>query len=688
MPPPTTMLRQLRVLIVDDSSVDAHLICRTLNRASVQTHAARVSSALELNGALLEGADIVLTEVGADAIGAHEVRLIVEAHGAAPVVLVANADDIGEPAVWLDEGFTNVVAKEQLHRLPQVVRAALGIAQPAPAFTSLASDLHVSLDAERRIRFADARWRDVLGYEQTQLIGAPIEEFFALDSRVALEQAALLAEGKRFELAIAMLAVDGERVEFDAVFVAREGDGSVKALDGALRPKLLGVRPQKLLERCRALEEQSAQTPPLPPSPAPPPSPVGGQDTWVHLDERLELAGFASDDGVWDWRIEEDEVFYSSRWGALVGGDATARVAGPDAWFSRVLPDDLDVLDEAIGAHLQGEAESVDVEFRVCGDDGDVRRVRCRGRAKRDTRGRAVQLGGAISPVRRGPRDELATTPAMDRIGLAEALRVAMQQDELALHFQPIVDVRAGTLVAVEALARWDHPTRGRIPPTLFMGAAEAHDLIEPIGAWVLDAACCQHARWRATGVYGEGVRMAVNVHPAHLLQPSFVTLVRDTLARHALPAAALELELTESALIDDSARVARTLKALRALGVAIAVDDFGTGFSSFIHLHEFAVDTLKIDRMFVQRMLEDTRDEAIVTALVQLGRALGVAVVAEGVETDAVHQRLRSLGCPRIQGFLIARPQCADDFERGLREERSVHPGVEERPCTPERLP
>lgn len=698
------MVRQLRVLVVDDNPVDAHLVGRTLARASIDADTLRVTSAAQLRAALSEGADLLVTELEATDIDADDVLALAAEHApqereTIPVVLVSSAQAIGEPGRWLDRGFDDVVAKERLHRLPQAARRALGspeVHAAAPSYRPAApasSDLHFTLDHEHRLLFADARWQEMLGYDPDAIFGAALASLVTLDSRIALDSALDALDGERLEIPLALLALDGERVEFDAVLVLRHDEAGFRGIDGALRPRSRAGDVRSLLKRCRLLEEEAADLDARNRDLSVLNQALGKRnralhDAWRDLDERLEIAGFATDDGLWDWRIDDDQVFFSSRWGALVGAEDRSIVAGPDVWFSRVLPQDLDALDSAIGAHLQGDAAGVDVEFRVRGDDGAVRRVRCRAVAKRDPRGRATRLGGALSAVRRGAHAELLAAPAMDRLSLAEDLRHALDAGELSLHYQPIADPESGELRAIEALARWTHPTRGAVPPSVFVPAAETLELIVPIGTWALREASRQFAAWRAAGLVSERARVAVNVSAKQFMRADFVALVRAVLEQCKLPARALELEVTESTLLDDVASATRTVRELRALGVSVAIDDFGTGFSSLAYLHEFDVDTLKIDRTFVARMLVNEKDDAIVASLVRLGAALGLHVVAEGVELIAHFDRLRAIGCPSIQGFLIGAPACADDFERTLRDSRGFHPDAAARPCSPERLP
>jgi diguanylate cyclase (GGDEF)-like protein len=246
------------------------------------------------------------------------------------------------------------------------------------------------------------------------------------------------------------------------------------------------------------------------------------------------------------------------------------------------------------------------------------------------------------------------TSEAVDRIELENALRAAIAQQQLELHYQPQVDLRDGRIVGMEALMRWKHPVRGYVPPAHFIPIAEESDLIQSLGLWALTEAARSLAQWHKAGWR---VRVAVNVSARQFRSSGFVDAVAGALNAHQLDPALLELELTESVLIDDRERAAGTLGELKRLGVHIAVDDFGTGYSSLSYLSGLPVDCLKIDRAFVMNLGKGGRDAAIAQAIVSLAHVLGLSVVAEGVETAEQLAFLRSHGCDIAQGYLFAKP-------------------------------
>jgi diguanylate cyclase (GGDEF)-like protein/PAS domain S-box-containing protein len=255
----------------------------------------------------------------------------------------------------------------------------------------------------------------------------------------------------------------------------------------------------------------------------------------------------------------------------------------------------------------------------------------------------------------------------LERLGLETDLRAALSRGELRLFFQPIVSLENGAVVAAEALARWEHPVHGRVPPDRFITLAEDTGLIASLGAWVLNEAARQLAEWRATLAGAAALEVSVNLSPRQLKEPGLVEAVAATLGEHGLPAAALKLELTESSLVEDSAAAAGVLRALKKREVQVYLDDFGTGYSSLSTLHRLPLDALKIDRSFVAGMDGGTtgahKGAEIVRTIVSLARSLGVRVVGEGVETSEQLAALRALGCDFAQGYLISPPLPPEEF-------------------------
>ncbi|MBS1143183.1 MAG: hypothetical protein H6R14_589 [Proteobacteria bacterium] len=258
-------------------------------------------------------------------------------------------------------------------------------------------------------------------------------------------------------------------------------------------------------------------------------------------------------------------------------------------------------------------------------------------------------------------------SPEMDadaarRLGLEVALRQALQRNELAVYYQPQISLGSGNLIGMEALARWNSPEFGSISPAEFIPIAEETGLILPIGEWVLRTACQQTRQWIDLGF--ANLRIAVNLSPRQFRQTNLAGLVSNCLAETGLPANALELEITESSLIDELDEAIVQCRALKALGIKISLDDFGTGYSSLGYISRFPFDKIKIDQSFVRDITENPVNAAIATAAIVMARSLNLSVLAEGVETEAQASFLRGRRCDAMQGYLFSRPVPADEFE------------------------
>jgi diguanylate cyclase (GGDEF)-like protein len=256
--------------------------------------------------------------------------------------------------------------------------------------------------------------------------------------------------------------------------------------------------------------------------------------------------------------------------------------------------------------------------------------------------------------------DDTLRVAVQQRLETQHDLRHAIETGQVYPHYQPIVDADRGVVVGFEALARWDHPAKGRLPAGAFIGVAADSGLIVPLGAAILAQACAQTARWHAEHPARHPLRIAVNVSAEQFNHPSLVPTVADVLAETGLDPDALWLEITETSLMADAQAATDTLHAIRALGVHLAIDDFGTGYSSLAYLRRFPVEALKIDRSFVSGLGRDHEDDAIVAMIVGLARNLELRLVAEGVETPAQLGQLANLGCTTIQGFYFSRPVAA----------------------------
>ncbi len=268
-------------------------------------------------------------------------------------------------------------------------------------------------------------------------------------------------------------------------------------------------------------------------------------------------------------------------------------------------------------------------------------------------------------------------SPACDhfdatRLVLLGQVRSALEHGEFILHYQPKVDLGSGSVVGVEALVRWRHPERGLLPPPSFIPVIEQTALIGPLTLHVIDQALGQMVIWRRRGI---DLEMSVNLSARNLLDSELPGKILALLGRNSIPSARLTVEVTESAAMVDPDRAAAVLQALRCSGVGVSVDDFGTGNASIEYLTTLPANEIKIDRSFITDILDEPRAQAIVRSTIDLARNLGLTVVAEGIETDAVMEHLTALGCDVGQGYLISRPQAADDLTPWLVDAFAIPP-------------
>ena len=280
-------------------------------------------------------------------------------------------------------------------------------------------------------------------------------------------------------------------------------------------------------------------------------------------------------------------------------------------------------------------------------------------RAKAQGRGRWVEF------------DSTMHERAVELLQLETDLRRALERRELRLHYQPVVSLASGEIVGAEALVRWQHPERGLVPPSEFIPLAEETGLIVPIGGWVLLEACRRMKEWQER-LARPGLEIGVNLSSKQFQAPGLVAEVAAALQQTGLAPGALRLEVTESLLMDKHPRVADTMTELRAMGVRIDLDDFGTGYSSLSYLHQYPIDTLKIDRSFVARMATTDEGLEIVHTILSLAQSLDMEVVAEGVETEDQLRLLRQLHCAYAQGYHLSRPVDGDQFELMLGKRRT----------------
>lgn len=282
----------------------------------------------------------------------------------------------------------------------------------------------------------------------------------------------------------------------------------------------------------------------------------------------------------------------------------------------------------------------------------------------------------ALIVAKQTSRDMVAYNPAIkteteENISLLGQLKHALKKGELALHYQPKVNLDTGKIYGVEALIRWNHPERGMIPPVKFIPRAEQSTLIDLITEFVLEQAILQLSRWQKAGI---NVSISVNISTRNLLQPGFTDFVIGLLAQYGVSGSLLELEITEGSLMVDVEHTIDELKRLTQLDITISIDDFGTGYSSLQYLHQLPISVLKIDQSFVRRLPHDQGAVYIMEAAVILAHNLGLKAIAEGVENQQIYQFLSTLGCDMAQGYLISRPLAAEHFEHWYKQYEGIY--------------
>jgi diguanylate cyclase (GGDEF)-like protein/PAS domain S-box-containing protein len=532
-----------------------------------------------------------------------------------------------------------------------------------------ATDVILILTADDRVRYASPSAAAVLG--PGPVVGAAVLDLVDPRDRDAAERALAAAaradrpdHGSR---SFRVVRVDGEVIDVEVAYRDLRADPTVHGTVLTLRDVTEQRRLQRELTR-RAFHDA-----------------LTGLANRVLFQDRVEQALTGTGAGrrrgpvgvllvdLDEFKLVNDTMGHGSgddvlvavaeRLGDLLApGDTAARLGGDE--FAILLADAADAAEvertaarvvEALGAPFDvagGLALTVSVGVAGAGvADGPAELLR-----QADLALNAAKAAGKNGWCRYEPGLHLA---AVDRVAVRTELRQALGAGEFAVRYQPIVDLAGGQTVGFEALVRWFNPRRRPVPPAEFIPIAEETGLIVPLGEWVLDRALADLAHWRERTT--SPVRVNVNVSAHQLRARGFVDHVRDALARAGVPAAALALEITETALLSDDAEVTTNLAALREHGVRIAIDDFGTGFASLDYIRLHAVDSLKIDRSFVDGVEGSRRQTALVGTIVHLAHALNLPVVAEGVETPAQRDALLLVGCRLGQGHLFSVPIPAD---------------------------
>jgi EAL domain-containing protein (putative c-di-GMP-specific phosphodiesterase class I) len=256
---------------------------------------------------------------------------------------------------------------------------------------------------------------------------------------------------------------------------------------------------------------------------------------------------------------------------------------------------------------------------------------------------------------------------SLQRLDLENDLRKALERGEFLLYYQPTLDVQTRTIIGAEALVRWNHPNRGMISPGEFIPLAEETGLIVPIGEWVLRTACAQNRAWQNAGI--KPFRVAVNLSGRQFDQEGLIEVISSALRDTGVDPQYLELEITESTIMQNPEKAVTTLQKLKEMGIYLSIYDFGTGYSSLGNLRKFPLDTLRTDRSFVMNITTDSDDAAITTAIIAMAHNLKLGVIAEGVVSEDQQSFLRDQGCDAVQGYLFSRPVPAEEFIKLVRD-------------------
>jgi diguanylate cyclase (GGDEF)-like protein/PAS domain S-box-containing protein len=548
------------------------------------------------------------------------------------------------------------------------------LVEQIPAITYIAD-----FDESFTLRYVSPQCEEILGFDPEAWVRDPRAWVAALHpedrDRIVAEAEACVAARRPFDFEYRMIAADGRTLHFwEKTSFALDASGQPYAVNGVmldvteLKLTQAALRHQAEQNRHQALHDDLTGLP-------------NRRELYERLDEAvaigepfalllIDLDRFKEVNDVLGHECGDEllrEV--ARRFAAVVReGDLLARLGGDEfALLVRTGPDSARALQVArrLTSALEPEFLLGDVPVHVEGSIGLARHpedgtdpgvlLRCADTAMYCAKELSTELELFDG---RGTRH---TRTRLQRLG---ELRRALAREELVLHYQPKLELGSGRVVGAEALVRWQHPEHGLLPPVEFVPLAEQTGLIRPLTTFVLSAALAQLRAWRRAG---RDLAVAVNVSERSLLDPAFPDEVRAQLERAGVDGRHLELEITEGTIMADPGRAAAVLERLSSLGVRLSLDDFGTGYSSLSRLRELPIDEIKIDRVFVSRIEGDERDVAIIRSTIELGHTLGCSVVAEGLETAAAMLRVASLGCDTAQGFHIARPLEAQDFDAWL---------------------
>jgi diguanylate cyclase (GGDEF)-like protein/PAS domain S-box-containing protein len=684
---------RIRVLLVEDTEADAELVLASLRGARIEVEHSRVWSRAGLSEALGHGPwDVVLCDHSMPQFDGLSALYMVRAHDAdLPFIIVSGAIGEETAVAAMRNGAQDFVMKQNLRRLGAVVvremeearmRRSARIASRnlqakealLDSIVNTAADGIAVVTIGGIIEFANPALCRMLGCDTAELDGRPIEQllqassqaaafweslFCSADSETAvpasLQTQARARDGRLIpvEIRAGRMLLNGAR---RATVVVRDISERLDSQEQMWRlahfDDLSGL-PNRLLFRQlleQALLDAGRSRKPL-------------ALLLIDLD-RFKLINDTLGHDAGDEVLRE----VTARLRHCLGEtDIISRFGGDE--FAALIRDIGDA--DAARTAAKRVLAAVDKPYRINGDEYHLSASIGISTFPGDSADATALLRNAELAMYRakdqGKNNFQFHSPQMNArsfeyVVLERFLRRAIEQDEFLIHYQPQVEVGSGRLTGAEALLRWNHPGMGMMQPDKFIPLAEETGLIVPIGRIVMMRACIAARRWQECGL--AGFRVAVNLSPRQFVQSELVADVRHILEDTGLAPESLELEITESMVMENPDRAAAILHELRAVGVKLAIDDFGTGYSSLGYLKRFPVDTLKIDRSFIKDVPADADDVAITHAVIAMGRSLRLATVAEGVETTAQAEFLATHGCDLMQGYLISRPLPLDDMD------------------------
>lgn len=687
---------RIRILLVEDTEADAELVLASLRSAKLEVEHTRVWSRSGLSDALGHGPwDAVLCDHSMPQFDGLSALYMVRAHDAdLPFIIVSGAIGEETAVAAMRNGAQDFVMKQNLRRLGAVLvremeearmRRAARIASRnlqakealLDSIVNTAADGIVVVTIGGIIEFANPALCRMLGCDPSELDGVPIEDLLQSNTQTAAFWESLFCSSESEQTA--PLSLQTHARSRDGTMIPVEIHAGRMLLNGSRRATVvvrdiserldsqeqmwrlahfdeLSGLPNRLLFRQlleQALIDAGRSKKPL-------------AVLLIDLD-RFKLINDTLGHDTGDEVLRQVTARLRQ---CLSETDIISRFGGDE--FAALIRD-IDDADAARAAAKRVLA-AVDQPYRLNGEEYHLSASIGISTFPGDSVDATALLRNAELAMYRakdqGKNNFQFYSPQMNArsfeyVVLERFLRRAIEQDEFLIHYQPQVEVASGRLTGAEALLRWNHPGMGMMQPDKFIPLAEETGLIVPIGRIVMMRACVAAKRWQECGI--PGFRVAVNLSPRQFAQSELVADVRHILEDTGLAPEFLELEITESMVMENPERAAAILHELRAVGVKLAIDDFGTGYSSLGYLKRFPVDTLKIDRSFIKDVPADADDVAITHAVIAMGHSLRLLTVAEGVETKAQAEFLATNGCDLMQGYLISRPLPMDEMDRFL---------------------